>query len=901
MRVLRWLLRLTPQPFRREFGTAALETCERRLADARAAGGVRPVWTWMREARGLLGLALAEHLRARAARRSGTLAGAGFAGGARAGGALRELRHGGRRLRMSPAFALTAFFTLAMAMGANATIFTLVQRVVRNPLPYADGDALVSLDHAAPGIGASRGVQISDGIYFLYRERARTLDGIALYWQFEMTVTGDGDPERVRISRATPSLAAVLGVEPALGRWFTEDEGAPGGRPVAVLSDRIWQQRYGRDPDVLGRSIVLDGVSLDVVGVMPPGFAFPDESIAVWRPAQFDPTRARAGGFNFAAIAHIRAGHTLEEVRDELNALIARLPEAYPGDALAPTIINDAKLTSAVIGLKEEMVGSIARTLWILFGAGLIVLIVACANVANLFLVRSDVKQREVAVRRALGAGRRGIVGYFMAESVLLSLPGGVAALALTHAGLRALVAFGPALPRLHEVRVDGTVVLFTVLGSLLSALVFGAIPLARGLGSVAALRDAGRGRTAARSQLRVRHALMGGQVALALVLLVASALMVRSWLSMRAVDPNFDASSALTFQIGLSSDYPDRASAIEAWRQLIDRLAAIPGVTGVTAITCLPLAPERYCYGDPIGVDGRPAEPGSIPPIVAFRSAAGDVFEVLGVPIVRGRGITPADIASNAPVAVVNEALVDAYFPGEDPIGKRITTDFSDPADDEWATIVGVVRSTPTVSLTEPRAVPKLYLPLRTVDDGPNLIAMSFVLRTGVPPLGLLPAARSAIAEVDPNLALARVGTLERVLERAGAPMAFTMALLVTAAAVALLLGVVGIYGVVSYAVSQRTREIGVRMALGAAPRSVARMVLVEGGLVVSGGLVVGLLVALTTSRVLDTLLFGVRARDPQVFAAMAFLLVAVALTACWVPARRASSLRPTDALRAE
>ena len=546
------------------------------------------------------------------------------------------------------------------------------------------------------------------------------------------------------------------------------------------------------------------------------------------------------------------------------------------------------------------MVGPIAGTLWVLFAAVGLVLVLACANVANLFLVRSDVKQREIAIRRALGAGARGIAGYFLAESVLVSAVAGLAGLGLGWAGVRLLVLYGPGLPRLHEVRIDAAVVMFAIAATALSAVLFGTIPLLRGSGASAALREAGRGRTASRSQLRVRHTLMGGQVAIALVLLVAAALMVRSYRAMRRVDPHFDARSALAFRIGLSRDYATREASIAFYQSLIDRIAGIPGVTGVSALTCLPLADDGMCYRDPIGVEGRPVQPGTVPPIVSFRAVAGDVFEVLGVAIERGRGITRADIDAQAAVVVIDEALAAVYFPGEDPIGRRVRMDFLErDGPDPGHTIVGVVRSTPTRTLTETAAVPTIYLPLRAIEEGPSIGAMSFVVRTIVPPLGVLPAVRDAVAEVDPALALARVRTLEDVLAQAGSPMAFAMALLLIAAAVAVLLGLVGIYGVISYAVSQRTREIGVRLALGAAPGSVARMIVREGGRVIAAGLVSGLALSFAASRALEALLFGVHPRDPAVFMAMGTLLVAVALLACWLPAHRASALRPTEALR--
>ncbi len=811
---------------------------------------------------------------------------------------LGELRQAVRRLRRSPAFTITAVVTLALAIGALVTIFTLVQRIVRNPLPYPDAGRLIALDHA--GFGGRRGVQMSSGLYFQYGERARTLDGVALHWGYEGTLSGAGEPRRVRVSRGTPSLLSVLDIEPSLGRWFTETEARPGAPPVAVLTARLWREVSGGASALEGRRIVLDGVPHDVIGVLPAEFAFPDDRTELWLAAQLAPAAARAGGFNFAGVARLRGGATLEQTRAELNAIIADLPRAYPQDAFAPTVVREARLASTALPLRAFVVGDVADTLWVFFAAVALVLLIACANVANLFLVRSDVKQREIAVRRALGAGSRGVTGFFLAESLVLCALAALAGLGLAWIGVRLLVAFGPDLPRLHEVRIDAVVVVFACAVAALAAAVFAAIPLARGGGSLTALRAGGRSATGARSQLRLRHALMGGQVALALVLLVGAMLMVRSYRALRAVDPHFDTADALVFRLGLSRDYPTRAAAIGFYTRALDRIAAIPGVTGVSATTCVPLADEGMCYGDPIGVEGRPVAPGEIPPIVAVRAVAGDALEVLGVPLVRGRGIARADVEAAARVVVVDEALARVYFPEEDPLGMRVRLDFLAPDDPAVLhTIVGIARSTPTHGLTEPAPVPTLYLPLRAEDEGPSIGALSFVVRTGVPPLTVLPALRAVIAELDPALALARVRTLEDVLAQAGAPLAFAMALLLVAGAVAVLLGVVGIWGVIAYAVRQRTREIGVRLALGAAPRSVSGMIMRDGGRVIASGVLVGLVGVLLSARAIEALLFEVHPRDPAVLAGVSALLVTIALLACWLPARRAATLRPTDAMR--
>jgi putative ABC transport system permease protein len=598
-------------------------------------------------------------------------------------------------------------------------------------------------------------------------------------------------------------------------------------------------------------------------------------------------------------------------VRRELNGLIADLPQAFPGDLLALANGDEIKLASTARTLQESTVGSVARGLWILLGSVGLVLLVACANVANLFLVRSEARQREVAVRRALGAGQLGIARSFLAESLLLSMAGGGLGIALAWTAVHMLVAFGPAsLPRLGEVQLDGYVLAFAFGTSLLAALAFGVIPLWHGP-SLLALQESGRSNTASRSRQRARQLLMGGQVALALVLLVSSGLMVRSFQKLRSLDPGFDAASALTFSIGLPErDYRTRDEAVAAHQTILDRLAALPGVTAVSASTCLPLA--GTCSGNTVRVEGRTYPPGTIPPLAFLRAVAGGYFETLRFRVIRGRTLDRRDVDGREPVAVINQALADILFPKQEPIGQRVASN-RPPArpgerpDLTWLTIVGVVANTPTRALAEVPAG-QLFLPMSLASErggavrlGPDVAAMSYVVRAPTSLPALLPAVRRTIDGVNAELAVAQAETMQVALDRASAQMAFTMTLLAIAAGVALVLGVIGIYGVMSYLVSQRTGEIGVRLALGAEPSSVAGMIVRQGGLVALAGIVVGLAVAFAGSRVIESLLYGVSPRDPIVFASTTLVLIAVALLACWFPARRAARLDPLAALRAD
>jgi putative ABC transport system permease protein len=812
--------------------------------------------------------------------------------------ACKDVAFAVRRLVRSPAFTLPALLTLALAVGANASIFAVVHRVLLNPLPYSEADRLIDLDFGMPSRNIPS-IKLTSRLYYQYLDRAHTLDSLALYRTDDRTLTDLGTPERIRVSLATPSLASVLRVTPAKGRWFTEDEGLPGASPVCVISHGFWTRRFGQDPTVIGRVLMLDGTATTVVGVMRPSYAFPDSGVEAWLPMRL--TRASASdAYSIPGVARLRAGVTIADVRAELNRLDADLAPLYPGGGYD-------QLLSTATTLIEATVGRVSRVLWILLASVGLVLLVACANVANLFLVRSEVRQREVAVRRALGAGSGAIARYFLSESAVLSLAGGVIGLGIAWSAVGVLVAYGPTnLPRLEEIRLDGIALTFTLVLSLLIAVAFGSIPVLRVGPLAVSLHESGRRYTASRGRHRARQLLMGGQIALALVLLVTSGLMLRSFQKLRAVDPGFDATSALTFRVGLPrSDYPDRRRMVTAHRAILDRLSLVPSVRIVSASTCLPLS-EGCNQGAPLFVRGRTLPRGANPPIVMFYAVAGGYFEAMGTRVLRGRGIAPSDVERNEPIVVVNEALAKALFSNQDPIGQRVR--LGEPSvlaeDPGWLTIAGVVSNTPTRALTEPTAASKLYMPIfasREVNLAPRPEAMTYVIRTAVSPLSLTTAVRNAVGDVDPKVPLAQMRTLQDIVDRASAQMAFTMVLLVIAAGVALTLGVIGVYGVMSYIVTQRTGEIGVRLALGAEPASIAGTFLQQGGLVALAGITVGLVMAFAGSRLIGSLLYGVTPRDPAVFTATTLLLLGVALFACWLPARRAARLSPLEALRTE
>jgi len=897
----RWLLRLCPPEVRREYGAAIEEMYARRMSDARTAGRWRLVQAWRREATSLVIFAISErHRRHQAARRRAD----------RMDTLWQETRLAARRLLRAPAFAAAAAATLALAIGANAAIFAVVQRVVLNPLPYPESDRVIALQYGVPSSNAATTTAMPLGFYYQFADRARTIESIAVYRADERTLTGDGEPLRASVVHTTASLASVLRVRPALGRWFRDDEGIPGAAPVAVLSHGLWMRRYGGNPAIVGRSVTVNGVPTTIVGVMAQTFAFPPQprGVDLWVADQV----ARSGAlglFTHAGIARLRDGVTAAEARAELTRLIAELPQAYPGDRSAFVIATQVKLTSTALPLKERMVGNVARALWTLLAAVGLVLLVAAANVANLFLVRSETRQREIAVRRALGAGRWGIARYFFTESLLLSAAGGTAGLLLAFGATRLLVANGPAtLPRLSEIRLDGVVVAFTLVLTALTGLAFGIIPLLRRTPTSSALHDTGRGNTPSRRRHHVRQLLMGGQVALALIVLIASGLMVRSFQQLRSVDPGFDPAATLVFRLGLPvTEYPTRAADAAAHQAILDRLSTLPGVAAASASTSLPLLGQTWSNAIRID-DGKPAPAGRLPPLVEYHAVAGGFVEAMGMRLLKGRTITRTDVDRGEPMVVVNQALVDAYLPDRDAVGLRLSSSGRTP---RWLTIAGVVANTPSSALNEPSARPKLYMPM-SIAGGPDIRAqtgdlvgpspadMYFVMRTTAG-TAMLPQARAAIDAIDPKLAMSQVMTLDEVVDRSSAQMAFTMVLLAIAAAVALLLGIVGVYGVMSYIVTQRTGEIGVRLALGAAPRGVAAMIVRQGGIVALAGVVIGLAGALAGGRFIESLLYGVSPRDPVVFATTTLALLAVAWGACWLPARRASKLSPIEALRPE
>ncbi len=902
-RVYRCLQRLYPRGERAEWGRDMLETYRRRTREAAALSpGARAAFH-LREWAGVAVAGIAARVT-----KGGSARGPGPGrppSGERAGlrerveSAIRHVRHGARRLVRSPGFTCAAVGTLALGIGANVAIYGVVDSVVLNPLPFPGADALVQLDNAAPGIGATDGLGFTPGMAYHVLDHQRTLEAAGAFDSDRATLTcGEGVPERVRFTKVTPSLVEVLKVAPLHGRWFLRGEGGEDRPEVAVLSHALWERRYGGDLDVIGRTIRIDRRPVRVVGIMPPSFRFPDADVRLWRPLRIDAS-VGFGGFWYEMIGRTRPGISPAEVRADLRHLYGSLTESFPGEAgLIRAHLEDARVAPLVTPLKAAILGNVARTLWILLGTVGFVLLIAWANVANLFLVRAESRQRETAVRKALGAGRRELAWESLSESLVLAGVAGTIGVGLAYAGTGLLVRRGPAsLPRLHEVGVDASVLVFALGVTVVTALAFAAIPLLRRSRSVSrALRTDGWGATADRLRVRGRNLLVAGQTALALVLLVGSGLMVRSFAHLHAVDPGFEASpDILTFEIGLPRvEYPDDARAAAFHQELVTRLEGLPGVERAGVVTCLPL--QGWCSGDPLHVEGRPIPKGTIPPIVAVRRAGPGYFRAMGIDLRSGRTFDRADHEQGYRAVVVSRELAGRYFPDEDPVGQRVAA----AGDTTWSTIVGVVEDVPARSLME-GGDPLIYFPLSGPGfDGVSSRAAAAAVRAP-DAAGLLPAIRVQLKALDPDVALARVRTTGRIVADAGARLAFTMVLLVLAAGVALLLGAVGIYGVISYLVTRRRPEIGVRMALGAGAAEVRCVVVRQGGLAAGAGLLVGLGAAALLTRFMDALLFGVEPTDPATFIAVSAFLLTVALLASWLPARRAARVDPAEALRAE
>ncbi len=812
-------------------------------------------------------------------------------------GMWNEIRFALRGLFRSPGFTAVAVLTLALGIGANTAVFTLVDGVLLKPLPFPQADRLVDVGHI--GRGGQDKLPMSPGLYVVYRDHARSFQSLAMYRSTAVNLVGEGEPVRVQAMSATPALFDVLRVQPALGRGFTADDGKEGAEPVAVLSHALWRDRFGGAPDVVGRTVVLDGTSRTIVGVLPEGFAFSDADAQVYIPMVVDDVTASTASFSPSGVARLAPGVTAEGANAELQGLIDRLGELRPDDP-AVGFLKNVSLAARVRPLKEAVIGDVGRTLWILMGTVGFVLLIACANVANLLLVRAEGRQRELAVRLAIGAGRAAVLRPFLAESLALALAGGVLGVGVAWAAVRVATAMAPGiLPRMGQVGIDPRVLAFTAAASLVAALLFGLFPVLRvGRTDLSGqLKDGGgRGGTGGRERHRVRNALVVTQMALALVLLVGSGLMLRSFLALRSVDPGFDTGGVLTVRLTLPpAEVPDEGAAATFFRQLEENLAAQPGVVAAGAAAAVPLGGRLSYFGEDI--EDHPVGPDEIPPLAYGDWVDPGYFATLGIPVVEGRALQAGDEADGFRGVVVSQAFAKRWWPDGSAVGRRLR-----PGDGDWWQIVGVVGDAHYRGL-EQDPEEMVYYPtlFGTPPNGGTIRTREVVVKTAGDPSAFLPVLRREVWALNPRIPLADPRTLDEVRRRATARTSFTVAMLGAASFVALLLGMVGIYGVIAYVVGQRTREIGLRMALGASGSQVQGMIVRQGLALAAVGVGLGLVAAVGMSSVMSTLLYGVSATDPLTYGAVALALTAVAALASWVPARRAAGVEPTVALREE
>ena len=814
-----------------------------------------------------------------------------------------------RRARTHPGFTLISLATLAIGIGANVAIFTVINAVLLRPLPLPDSERLVLLRHAAPGLAQLDELPMSEPLYFLYAEQSRTLESVAVYRNEQASFTGPENPQRVEASSVTASFFDVMRTPPRLGRALTAEDDRPGAAPVILLSDSLWRTRFGADPGVIGRVVDLDGESVEVIGVMPPGFAFSRPAAELWRPIRIDRETAQLGAFGINGVARIADGSNLGQAQAELDAMLSNLAEVFPDAGAAPILAN-AGFRPLVDRAREVVVGDIEGTLWILLGAVGFLLLIACANVANLFLVRTEARHGEVAMRAALGESRGRVAGSVLLESLVLGVAGGLASLPLALLAVRLVVRFGPeALPRLEEISVDASVLAFGFLVSVLAGLVFGLLPSlrARAVAAAGHMTEGTRGATAGRERQFARRGLVVLQIALALTLLVGSGLAVRSFQKLAAVDPGFDPIDVLTFGLALSArDYESADARLNFHRQMVDRLRALPGAVGASAASTVPLGGEMSGSGHTI--EGRPPADGEVPPVFMTKRVTPGYFDALRIELVEGRVFDALDGERQAPVVIVSRSLARTHWPGESALGKGIRLGGPPEEGEEWSRIVGVVDDVQEINLHEDP--PEMaYYPVRNRGgDGPTggdpaatvPASMRYVVRAPNA-AALSGAAREAVHGLDRTLPVTGIETLETLVGRARGERAFVMVLLLIAAGLAVLLGSVGLYGVVSWTVAQRRREIAIRMAVGAQVTDVRRLVLTEAGALALAGAVLGLGSAAVLTRRLEALLFETSPLDPAVFLTVSLLLIGICLLASWLPARRAAGIQPMTALRAE
>ena len=818
------------------------------------------------------------------------------------------IRQLARRFSRTPMFTAVTLITLAVAVGANAVIFSVVEGVLLKPLPYPHPEQLIGVWHHAPGIGFED-LNMAPFLYFTDREQSRTLQDIGVYDGDSLTVTGVGEPEHVRGLDVSDGTLPLLGVVPALGRLFTRADDSAGAPQTVLLSNAYWRQKFGADPKVIGRTITLDGKPRQIIGVLPKGFQFLDmDDSAVVLPFQWDRNKTKLGNFSYQALARLKPGVSMEQANADLGRLIPIAIGNFPApEGFSARIFDNVKLSPNLHPLKKVVVGDVGKTLWVLMGSLVMVLLIACANVANLLLVRVEGRRQELAVRAALGAGSRRIAGELLMESFALGLIGSVVGLMLAYGALRLLIALAPTgLPRLHEIGIDLPVLLFTLLIAILTSLLIGAIPVLRyaRAGSNLSLREGGRGQSQSREQHRTRNALVVLQVALALVLLICSGLMIRTFNSMMHVAPGFAAADSLqTFHVFIpETTVPDKdpQRLLHMEQDIRDKIAGISGVSSVAFGSRVPM--DGGSSNDVLYAQDRRDSEGQLPPIRRFKFISPGYFSTLGTPLLAGRDFSWTDNYQQLPVAIISENFAREFW--HDPtnaLGKRIRVSTKD----DWREIIGVAADVHDDGVSK-EAPTTVYWPALMARFESDDVRMQRFLTIAIRSQragseSFMKEVQQAVWSTDSDLPLSEVQTLGFLYKKSMARTSFTLVLLSVAGAMALLLGVVGIYGVISYSVSLRTREIGIRMALGAQREAITGMFVRHGLLLTAIGVGFGLAASFVTMRLMSSLLFHVSPVDPVTYGTITAVIVVISYVACYLPSRRAATVEPVNALRSE
>ncbi len=797
----------------------------------------------------------------------------------------QDVRFAVRLLAKRPGFAVVAILTLALGVGASTSIFSVVEAVLLRPLPFAEPNRLVQLTIRGED---GETYPLPDADFVAWREQNEAFSSLAVYDGGEaLALTGEGDAERIIVRNVTDRFFATLGVAPLLGRTFGEGEDKPGAPKSVVLSHAFWERHFHGDARAIGRSVLLDGVSHTIVGVMPASFAFPESDLDGWRVLTMQPPRRR-GPFYTWGVARLKADTTLEQARANLAVIADGVKRRYPGPNL---------WTYSLVPLQEQIVGTVRRMLYLLFGAVGFLLLIATANVANLLLARAGSRTREIAVRAAIGAGRRRIIAQLVTESVVLGALSGLAGLLVAWWGTRALLAIAPdGIPRLDEVRLNGTVFAFAVGVASLCGVLFGLAPALRvaGLPLVEGLKEGGRSGTGA-SQRRTQRVLIVCEIALALILSVGAGLMIRSMAALTSVNPGFAPTQLVTFRLKLPERRyatPQKITAL--YDALRARLEADPAIRSVGSSTSLP--PDRNSMTDSFVAEGQQIPPNQSAPVAPLVFVDENYFRTLGVPLVAGRFFDERDVPSRPLVAIVNETLAARYFPRGNAVGRRLKQGGAERPNNPWMEIVGIVGDVKYSGLNAPPE-PAVYLS----DRQQPFISRFVIVRTGADPRSALASIRAAVASLDRDVPVARLYTIDQLMNESVAAPRFRTTLVTVFAVLGLVLAAIGIYGVMAYAVSERARELGVRLALGATAGDVMRMVLAEAFALAAAGVALGIAGAVVTTRLMAALLFGVTPTDPVTFASIAGILMAIALAGSYVPARRATRVDPIATLRSE